>query len=150
MQDQAAALHAMGMMGYRELKGRLMSTTAFLVASGSLIAFSAGGSDAAYPFAVGGSAALGYQWLLQQTVDSIPSKAPRRALVKVCAMSTHTGISALQSVSQQIPRRILVEGVSLVDTFWCFCTGPGTKWLCTGKSAAEMADFHSTARARSC
>ncbi len=73
----------MGMMGYRELKSRLMSTTAFLVASGSLIAFSSGGSDAAYPFAVGGSAALGYQWLLQQSVDSIPSKLPRRTLVKV-------------------------------------------------------------------
>lgn len=80
--DQAAALHAMGMMGYRELKGRLMSTTAFLVACGSLIAFSAGGAEAAYPFAVGGSAALGYQWLLQQSVDSIPNKIPRRTLVK--------------------------------------------------------------------
>lgn len=80
--DQAAALHAMGMMGYSELKSRLMSTTAFLVATGSLIAFSSGGSQAAYPFAVGGSAALGYQWLLQQSVDSIPSKLPRRTLVK--------------------------------------------------------------------
>lgn len=83
VQDQAAALHAMGMMGYKELKSRLMSTTAFLVASGSLIAFSAGGPEAAYPFAVGGCAALGYQWLLQQSVDSIPSKVPRRTLVKV-------------------------------------------------------------------
>lgn len=83
VQEQAAALHAMGMMGYRELKGRLMNTTAFLVASGSLIAFSAGGAEAAYPFAVGGSAALGYQWLLQQSVDSIPSKIPRKSLVKV-------------------------------------------------------------------
>lgn len=73
----------MGMMGYRELKGRLMNTTAFLVACGSLIAFSAGGAEAAYPFAVGGSAALGYQWLLQQSVDSIPNKIPRRTLVKV-------------------------------------------------------------------
>ena len=83
VQDQAAALHAMGMMGYRELKGRLMNTTAFLVASGCLIAFSAGGAEAAYPFAVGGSAALVYQWLLQQSVDSIPSKIPRQSLVKV-------------------------------------------------------------------
>jgi len=83
LQDQAAALHAMGMMGYSELKSRLMSTTAFLVATGSLIAFSSGGLQAAYPFAVGGSAALGYQWLLQQSVDSIPSKLPRRTLVKV-------------------------------------------------------------------
>ena len=83
VQEQAAALHAMGMMGYRELKGRLMNTTAFLVASGSLIAFSAGGPEAAYPFAVGGSAALGYQWLLQQSVDSIPSKIPRQSPVKV-------------------------------------------------------------------
>ena len=73
----------MGMMGYSELKSRLMSTTAFLVATGSLIAFSSGGPQAAYPFAVGGSAALGYQWLLQQSVDSIPSKLPRRTLVKV-------------------------------------------------------------------
>jgi len=87
LQDQAAALHAMGMMGYSELKSRLMSTTAFLVATGSLIAFSAGGSQAAYPFAVGGSAALGYQWLLQQSVDSIPSKLPRRTLVKVSTCS---------------------------------------------------------------
>lgn len=85
VQDQAAALHAMGMMGYRELKGRLMNTTAFLVACGSLIAFSAGGPEAAYPFAVGGAAALGYQWLLQQSVDSIPNKIPRRTLVKVSA-----------------------------------------------------------------
>lgn len=86
LQDQAAALHAMGMMGYTELKGRLMSTTAFLVASGSLIAFSAGGGEAAYPFALGGSGALGYQWLLQQSVDSIPSKIPRRPLVKVSCL----------------------------------------------------------------
>lgn len=73
----------MGMMGYRELKSRLMATTAFLVATGTLIAMSTGGPDAAYPFAVGGSAALGYQWLLQQSVDSIPSKLPRTTLVKV-------------------------------------------------------------------
>ncbi len=91
LQDQAAALHAMGMMGYSELKSRLMSTTAFLVATGSLIAFSAGGSQAAYPFAVGGSAALGYQWLLQQSVDSIPSKLPRRTLVKVSTCSLQLG-----------------------------------------------------------
>ena len=87
LQDQAAALHAMGMMGYRELKKRLMSTTAFLVASGSLIAMSAGGPSAACPFAVGGSAALCYQWLLQQSVDSIPSKVPHRVPVKVIANS---------------------------------------------------------------
>lgn len=80
--DQAAALHAMGMMGYKELKSRLMSTTAFLVACGTLIAMSAGGAQAAYPFAVGGSAALGYQWLLQQSVDSIPSKVPNRTFAK--------------------------------------------------------------------
>ena len=94
VQDQAAALHAMGMMGYRELKSRLMSTTAFLVGSGTLIAMSAGGAQAAYPFAVGGFAALGYQWLLQQSVDSIPSRLPRRTLVKVSTCFRH-GLSAL-------------------------------------------------------
>ena len=89
VQDQAAALHAMGMMGYRELKKRLMSTTAFLVASGCIIALSAGGTSAACPFAIGGSAALGYQWLLQQSVDSIPSTVPRRPpiQVRVCSCS---------------------------------------------------------------
>ena len=88
----------MGMMGYRELKSRLMSTTAFLVACGTLIAMSAGGADAAYPFAVGGFAALGYQWLLQQSVDSIPSKVPNRTFNKVVVLSSFLSERTLQVI----------------------------------------------------
>ena len=73
MQEQANALHAMGMLDYWELKHRLMTTTAGLVFAGSLIAFAAGGLDAAYPFAIGGCAGVSYQWLLQQSVDSLPA-----------------------------------------------------------------------------
>jgi hypothetical protein len=72
IQEQAAALHSMGMMDYFELKGRLLLTTGALVATGSVISFSAGGVAAAGPFAAGGLAGLMYQYLLQQGVDAIP------------------------------------------------------------------------------
>ena len=95
------------MMGYKELKSRLMSTTAFLVACGTLIAMSAGGAQAAYPFALGGSAALGYQWLLQQSVDSIPSKVPNRTFAKVSCADIWTACLALQTVNSQHTRKCL-------------------------------------------
>ena len=37
LQEQAAALHALGMLDYGEMKARLMLTTAALVATGSTI-----------------------------------------------------------------------------------------------------------------
>ena len=109
LQEQAAGLHAMGMMGYVELKKRLMSTTAFLVASGSLIAMSAGGPSAACPFAIGGSAALCYQWLLQQSVDTIPSKVPYRVTVKVCSFMSN----CMQVCVDQVNRHIIIKISSL-------------------------------------
>ena len=47
LQEQAAALHALGMMDYGEMKARLMLTTAALVATGSTICWIHGDTGAA-------------------------------------------------------------------------------------------------------
>jgi hypothetical protein len=69
-QEQAAALHALSLADYSHLKVRLLLTTALLTLGGSGIAAVWQGLDAAIPFAVGGTAGLVYQLLLQLGADA--------------------------------------------------------------------------------
>uniref|UniRef100_A0A7S3R653 DUF7755 domain-containing protein n=1 Tax=Dunaliella tertiolecta TaxID=3047 RepID=A0A7S3R653_DUNTE len=70
--EEALAKRAANLASYASLKQRLLTTNALLVVSGgALTALLTGSSDAAASFAVGGSAGVLYQWLLQQSVDSM-------------------------------------------------------------------------------
>ena len=73
--SQAAQLHAFHMQQYSELKLQLLNLTAVLVAVGCGATFAFGGPLYALPFALGGSSALLYQFLLQQGVDGIGAGA---------------------------------------------------------------------------
>jgi len=74
--EQAAALHAIGMSDYSDMKGRLLLLTALLTVGGSGIAGLWHGLEAAIPFALGGMAGLAYQFLLQLGADAaVPSAA---------------------------------------------------------------------------
>lgn len=74
--EQAAALHAMGMADYSDMKGRLLLLTALLTVGGSGIAGLWHGVEAAIPFALGGMAGLVYQFLLQLGADAaVPAAA---------------------------------------------------------------------------
>jgi hypothetical protein len=75
-QEQAAALHAIGMSDYSDMKGRLLLLTALLTVGGSGIAGLWHGLEAAIPFALGGMAGIAYQFLLQLGADAaLPSAA---------------------------------------------------------------------------
>lgn len=73
MQEQAAALHAVGMLDYCQLKDRILIATAALVAAGSSLCYAMGGWEATEPFLAGGVGALMYQCMLQANVDSLGS-----------------------------------------------------------------------------
>ena len=73
LQEQAAALHAVGMLDYCQLKDRILIATAALVAAGSLLCYAMGGWEATEPFVAGGIAALVYQCMLQANVDNLGS-----------------------------------------------------------------------------
>ena len=73
MQEQAAALHAVGMLDYCQLKDRILLATAALVAGGGSLCYAMGGWEATEPFLMGGFAALVYQRMLQANVDSLGS-----------------------------------------------------------------------------
>ncbi|KAF8059173.1 hypothetical protein HT031_005345 [Scenedesmus sp. PABB004] len=68
--EQAAALQALSLSDYGELKSRLLLTTALLTLGGSGVAALASGVHAALPFALGGVAGLLYQLLLQVGADA--------------------------------------------------------------------------------
>jgi hypothetical protein len=120
--EQANALHAMGMLDYWELKHRLTTTTVGLVFAGSLIAFAAGGLDAAYPFAIGGCAGISYQWLLQQSVDSLP--ASQRLQVQQLQQQTDVDRLLQQSPGGRAIRRVLGSaGVRFMFVAGCMLTG---------------------------
>ena len=70
-QEQAAALHAVGMLDYCQLKDRILIATAALVAAGSSLCYAVGGWEATEPFMAGGAAALVYQRMLQANVDNL-------------------------------------------------------------------------------
>ncbi|EIE22579.1 hypothetical protein COCSUDRAFT_66290 [Coccomyxa subellipsoidea C-169] len=70
--EQAAMLHAAGMLDYSSLKDRILVTTAALVAAGSSLCYSMGGWPATEPFLAGGAVGLAYQSMLQANVDSLP------------------------------------------------------------------------------
>lgn len=70
-QEQAAALHAVGMLDYCQLKDRILIATAALVAAGSSLCFAMGGWEATEPFLAGGTGALVYQRMLQSNVDTL-------------------------------------------------------------------------------
>ena len=90
MQEQAAALHAVGMLDYCQLKDRILIATAALVAAGSSLCYAVGGWEATEPFLAGGVGALVYQRMLQANVDNLggnqyPKVCPTlRLLVSVC------------------------------------------------------------------
>ena len=71
MQEQAAALHAVGMLDYCQLKDRILIATAALVAGGGSLCYAMGGWEATEPFLMGGFAALLYQRMLQANVDAL-------------------------------------------------------------------------------
>ena len=71
VQEQAAALHAVGMLDYCQLKDRILIATAALVAGGGSLCFAMGGWEATEPFLMGGFAALLYQRMLQANVDAL-------------------------------------------------------------------------------
>ena len=71
MQEQAAALHAVGMLDYCQLKDRILIATAALVAAGSSLCYAVGGWEATEPFLAGGVGALVYQRMLQANVDNL-------------------------------------------------------------------------------
>ena len=71
MQEQAAALHAVGMLDYCQLKDRILIATAALVAAGSSLCYAVGGWEATEPFLAGGVAALVYQRMLQANIDNL-------------------------------------------------------------------------------
>ena len=68
----------MGMLDYCALKGRILVTTAALVAAGSSLCYTVGGWPATEPFLAGGCGGLLYQKLLQVGVDSLPGGAYSR------------------------------------------------------------------------
>ena len=71
MQEQAAALHAVGMLDYGQLKDHILIATAALVATGSSLCYAVGGWEATEPFLAGGVGALVYQRMLQANVDNL-------------------------------------------------------------------------------
>ena len=74
--------------GYKQLQISVLATTLGLVAFGSLTLFCLDSGASALPFAVGGSAGLAYQWLLQRRVDSIGSNVgPQQASLSLLAPS---------------------------------------------------------------
>ncbi|BDA45841.1 hypothetical protein COCOBI_07-6280 [Coccomyxa sp. Obi] len=73
--EQAAMLHAAGMLDYCALKDRILVTTAALVAAGSSLCYSLGGWPATEPFLAGGAVGLAYQSMLQANVDALPGSS---------------------------------------------------------------------------
>ncbi|KAJ9534589.1 hypothetical protein QJQ45_022192, partial [Haematococcus lacustris] len=70
-QAQASSLRAASLSAYQQLKAQLLTATALLALAGAALAGLLAGRDAALPFALGGLAGCGYQWLLQQGVDGL-------------------------------------------------------------------------------
>lgn len=82
-QEQAAMLHAAGMLDYSSLKDRILVTTAALVAAGSSLCYSMGGWPATEPFLAGGAVGLAYQSMLQANVDSLPGSSAYSTRVRI-------------------------------------------------------------------
>ena len=57
-QEQAAQLRTFGLRQYTTLKGQMLLATALLVTLGSGVAFAAGGTPLALPFALGGASGM--------------------------------------------------------------------------------------------
>lgn len=72
--EDAAALRAMHLSEYDDVKSRMLLTSLALTVGGSGAAGLMVGMDAAVPFALGGAAGLCYQWLLQLGVDGMVGK----------------------------------------------------------------------------
>ena len=81
-QEQAAQLRTFGLRQYTTLKGQMLLATALLVTLGSGVAFAAGGTPLALPFALGGASGMLYSWLLQQGVDGTVGGAAGEARVQ--------------------------------------------------------------------
>ncbi|PNH04841.1 hypothetical protein TSOC_009006 [Tetrabaena socialis] len=76
--EQASALWALNMTEFDDLKRRLSTTTALLVASGASLTALIGGTAAALPYVMGGIVGLVYQWMLMHRVDHIMEASSSR------------------------------------------------------------------------
>ncbi len=99
-----------GLKEYMALKVSLLSSTAVMVTVGTLGLFVVGAPDLAQGFAVGGAGGLLYLFLLQKTVDQLPS-LDSNGLETNSTSSDQGGMSGQFSPATGV---VLVAGIALV------------------------------------